>query len=439
MQLTERHILKKGSAEHVEADRLCFLSKNLYNAALYAVRQEFFRSGSWMRYATVINNMAKESNPDYKALPAKVSQATVRKVDDNLKAFFCAVREYGKNPKKFNGEPKMPRYLKKTGGRFVVTYTNQAVSKRALDKEGVIIPSGTGIRIRTKVRFSQLDCVRIVPLGERYAVEVVYTAQDVPLRPDNGRHCGMDLGVSNFATVAGDCDDVIPYIISGKELKSYNHWYNKRKAFLRSMAERRNGRKTTRRLRRLELDRHNRITDFMHKASRMLVNRLVSDGMTLLVIGYNKGWKQDTDMGDANNQNFNGIPFLRFVEMVEYKCAMAGIRCVRANESHTSKCSFLDGEEVCHHGKYVGKRVKRGLFRASDGRTINADVNGALNILRKGKPVGGVKVPVWCNGCVVHPAIIHVWTMAKSGEILDGVMHPGMFGRHSCSRRRNFQ
>ena len=121
-------------------------------------------------------------------------------------------------------------------------------------------------------------------------------------------------------------------------------------------------------------------------------------------------------MKKANNQNFCYIPHFQFIQMLEYKCSMAGIRCIRQQESHTSKCSFLDGEEVCHHDKYVGRRKKRGLFVASDGRKINADVNGAFNVMRKCKPIGDCRVPVWCNGCVVHPVIVHVWTMAKPAE-----------------------
>lgn len=438
MQLTERHVIRNGSKMYAEADRVCFLSKNLYNAALFVVRQKYFDNGEWLRYAFLQHVFSEDGNPDFRALPAKVAQATMRRVDDNMKAFFRSAKEFSKTPEKFTGRPKMPKYLDKKNGRFVTEYTKQAVSKKALDAEGVIVPSGTSIRIKSKVCFSDLNCVRIVPSNGVYVVEVVYTVPDRRERADNGRYAAIDLGVSNFATVASNCDDVRPYIVSGMEIKSYNHWYNKRKAFLQSAAEKRNDTKRTKALARMERDRNNRVSDFMHKASRRIVNQLVSDRMTLLVIGYNEGWKQDIDNGRANNQNFCYIPYLKFVEMLEYKCRLAGIRCVRVNESHTSKCSFLDMEDVCHHDVYAGKRVKRGLFMASDGRTINADVNGALNILRKCKPIGDIGIPVWCNGCVVHPAIIHVWTMAKSAgdSVAGGGLSSGSFGRRPCSKRQ---
>ena len=126
-----------------------------------------------------------------------------------------------------------------------------------------------------------------------------------------------------------------------------------------------------------------KINDYLHKSSRYIVNQLVSNDVTELVIGYNAGWKQDTKMKKVGNQRFQFIPFYKFICMLVYKCALAGIAVTTNEESYTSKCSFLDNEEVCKHAEYKGKRVKRGLFRASDGRLINADVNGALNILKK--------------------------------------------------------
>lgn len=416
MQLVERHIISKHHKYYGICDNLAFKSKNLYNYALYLIRQEYINNNKYLPYARLQHMLQEEKQPDYIALPAKVSQQTLRLLDRNFKSFFASVKDYAKNPSKYKGRPRLPRYLDKTDGRYVVTYTNQAIGKKSLDKEGVIVPSQTEIRIKTKIGFKELDCVRIVPYNGYYAVEVVYTVNEKHEMENNGRYAGIDLGIDNFATVATNCDDVLPYIISGKEAKSYNHWYNKRKAELQAIAKKRNNRNTTKALRSLDVKRKNRMDDFMHKASRHVVNQLVSDGITVLVIGYNETWKQDTNMRKANNQNFCYIPHLRFVEMLEYKCRIVGIKCVRQDEAHTSKCSFLDGEEVCHHERYVGKRRHRGLFVASDGREINADVNGALNIMRKCKPLGGCRVPIWCNGCVVHPVIAHVWAMAKPIE-----------------------
>lgn len=121
----------------------------------------------------------------------------------------------------------------------------------------------------------------------------------------------------------------------------------------------------------------------MHKASAMLVNQLDSSGIDTLVIGYTKGWKQDTDMGKVNNQKFVNIPFNRFISDLEYKCRQKGIRVILHEESYTSKCSFFDDEEITKHETYCRKRVARGLFKTKEDKLINADLNGSLNIMKK--------------------------------------------------------
>ena len=164
--------------------------------------------------------------------------------------------------------------------------------------------------------------------------------------------------------------------------------------------------KTSKRLRSLTFKRNNKLTDFMHKSSRYIVNQLVSKGITTLVIGRNKNWKQDTNIGKINNQNFVQLPHAKFINMLSYKCALCGISVELVNESYTSKCSFLDTESIEHHENYIGKRIKRGLFCSGSGKLINADVNGSYNILLKCKPnafdVDGVM------GVVVHLVIIRI-------------------------------
>ncbi len=123
--------------------------------------------------------------------------------------------------------------------------------------------------------------------------------------------------------------------------------------------------------------------DAFHKYSRMIVNHLIENRIGNLVVGYNTGWKQSVNIGKRNNQKFVQIPFARLASYLKYKCEMAGIRFIENEESYTSKCDALAKEEIGKHESYLGKRVKRGLFRSSTGRYINADVNGAVNILRK--------------------------------------------------------
>ena len=192
--------------------------------------------------------------------------------------------------------------------------------------------------------------------------------------------------MNNLATVT--FSDEKGFIVNGKPLKSINQYFNKKYSQLKS----KQNLSVSWRMQRLSNKRNNKITDYLHKASRYIVNQLVSKGVTDLVIGHNKGWKQDINMGKVNNQNFVSIPFNRLIEMVSYKCELSEIRVYLQEESYTSKASFLDLDQIptfdatkvdlVKH-KFSGKRVKRGLYKSRDKSLINADVNGSLNIMRK--------------------------------------------------------
>ena len=106
----------------------------------------------------------------------------------------------------------------------------------------------------------------------------------------------------------------------------------------------------------------------------------------MLVIGKNKGWKQSINIGRRNNQAFVQVPHARFIDMLTYKARLVGIKVVVTEESYTSKTSFIDLEPVKKQMVYLGKRIKRGLFKSADGTLINADINGSSNIIRKVVP-----------------------------------------------------
>lgn len=369
MILTERHVIKKSNSLYRELDTLCFLSKNLYNSALYTVRQFYFENKKYLNWINVNNQFVKDKQSDYYALLCKVSQQTLKLVDQNMKSFFNALKAK-------HSKPKLPKYLDKVKGRFVVTYTNQAISKKELQK-GYISLSKTNVRIKTKV--DNVQQVRIVPRNNIIVVEVIYKVECKTINSSTKSYCGVDLGLNNLMTC------VFPYgkplIANGKPLKSINSYYNKKKSRFQSLLK--NGRKTSNRIRSLTMKRNNKVSDYLHKVSKMFVNYLVSKGITDVVIGYNKKWKQGINIGKVNNQNFVSIPYYQLLNMLTYKCELQGIALHVTEENYTSKCSFLDSEEVCKHEAYMGKRIKRGLYRSSKGTLINADVNGALNILKK--------------------------------------------------------
>ena len=369
MILTERHIIKQSNSLYNELDNLCFLSKNLYNSALYTVRQFYFTNKKYFNWIKINNQFVSEKQQDYYALPCKVSQQTLKMVDQNMKSFFNAIKAK-------NSKPKLPKYLDKIKGRFVVTYTNQAISKKAL-QNGYIELSKTNIKLKTNVK--NVKQVRIVPRNNFIVVEILYEVSSKLHNNLKETYCGIDFGLNNLITCSFQND--IPLIMNGKPLKSINWHYNKEKSRLQSLLD--NGKKTSKKIQNITLKRNNRINDYLHKTTKIFVNYLVSKKINNVVIGYNKEWKQGINIGRVNNQNFVQIPYYKLLNMLTYKCEIEGISVIVTEESYTSKCSFLDDEDICKHEEYVGKRIKRGLYKASDGRLINADVNGALNILKK--------------------------------------------------------
>lgn len=376
MILSEQHIFTRGSKAFSEFERLSRNANNLYNATMYFVRKEFF-AGTTVPYGVVNKKFIQDKQADYYSLPTKISQQIQRIVASAWKSYFATVKDYKKNPSKYLGKPNIPRY-RENGGFYVVPFTRQSIAfKNKNVPNGFLRLSGTSVLIKTKQK--GIQAARLVPQDRNHIkVEILYDVKCPEVR-SNGRIASIDLGVNNLATIV--YPNSRTEIINGRPLKSINQYYNKKLAETRSRNSKRQ--QQTRKEVSLISKRRNKINDYLHKASRYIVNQLVSNDVTELVIGYNAGWKQDTNMKKEGNQRFQYIPFYKFVNMLTYKCALAGIAVTTHEESYTSKCSFLDNEEICKHAEYQGRRVKRGLFRTSSGILINADVNGALNILKK--------------------------------------------------------
>ena len=382
MILSEQHIFTRGSKAFSEFEILCRNANNLYNATMYCVRKAFF-AGTIITYEAVNKQFIQEKQADYYSLPTKISQQVQRQVISAWKGYFHKLKGYKKNPSKYQGKLGIPRYREK-GSFYVVPFTIQSIAfKNRNVRNGFLRLSGTSTLIRTKQE--EIQAARLVPLDRNHIrVEILYNVTCQEIR-HNGRIASIDLGVNNLAVIVYPNSQT--EIINGRPLKSINQYYNKKLAETRSKNSRR--KQQTRKEVSLISKRRNKINDYLHKASRYIVNQLVSNDVSELVIGYNAGWKQDMRLGrkgnsrKEGNQRFHFIPFYKFIRMLKYKCELVGIIVTTNEESYTSKCSFLDNEEICKHEKYKGSRVKRGLFRASNGRLINADVNGALNILKK--------------------------------------------------------
>ena len=391
MYLVERHIIKPKNPLYKELDNVCFLSKNLYNKALYLIRQHYFSTKEYLNYYKLSKLLVDTKDVDFYALNTKVSRGTLLLLDRNFKSFFSLIKK--RKNKDYDKPIRIPRYLDKQG-RYVATFEKRAVSKTFLEK-GLIKLANISNVIKTKVELEALKEVRVLPRTNHYILEVVYEKEEKQLSPNNGRYAAIDLGLNNLATVSSNVEK--PFIINGRPLKSINQRWNKHKANLQSNLK--NNRKSSKQLTLVTEKRNNRVKDYLHKSSRKIVNFLVSNKISTLVIGYNEEWKQNINIGKVNNQSFVTIPFLTFVQQLEYKCKLEGINVVITEESYTSKCSFLDNEPLEKKDSYLGKRISRGLFKTSTNKLINADLNGSLNILRKvfGEfqyPIGACCTPV---------------------------------------------
>ena len=390
MILVERHIIKNNSLEYNELDNLCFLSKNLYNTALYRIRQHYFNTGKYLNRFQLINELTKEKQIDYIALPRKVSQQVIYQVDQNMTSFFKLLKL--KNSGKYERNISLPYYKEKLG-RNLLIFTNQAISKKQLETNK-IIKFGKNIKttIHTKQEFIQQ--VRVVPHGNDYiVVEVLYNKPEPLLKTDNQRYMSIDLGINNLCTLGTNCKEINNIIINGKPVKSINQYYNKKYAEYKSIQDTKCKTAYTNKLKTLRVKRENKLNDYLHKTSRYIVNHLVSNNINTLIIGYNKEWKQETNIGKVNNQKFIQIPYLKLIEQLQYKSRLEGINVIIQEESYTSKSSFIDNDfiptfksSIELNYKFSGKRIVRGLYRSSSGRLINADLNGSLNILKKAVP-----------------------------------------------------
>lgn len=365
MQLVERHIVKNEACKDI-----CVKAKNLYNQVLYYYRQSIFGKIEYFSEFELTGLFAEFCEENYKALPAQTSQQVIKLLFKNIKSWQKARKEYLKNPSKFLGRPKIPNYKKETS---ICIFTNQ----QAKLKNGYIsFPKITQLPA-LKTRVNNICQVRIIPNSDHFTIEVVYEKKEVSAQNYNGKWMGIDLGMNNLATCITN-DSATIY--NGKPLKAVNHFYNKRKSKLQAKLPK--NKFSTKRIQRLTNSRNNKIQNYIHQISYKIVKQAENEGITKIIIGNNKNWKQEINLGKNTNRNFVSIPHSALIEKIKYKGLMAGIEVAITQEAYTSKCSALDLESICKHEIYVGRRKKRGLFETKNGLLINADVNGACNIAR---------------------------------------------------------
>ena len=377
MYLAEITVVKPSNRQLYKAcDELCFLSKNLYNAVLYIQRQNYQEGKTYISEYDMCKLLRNQKNPDYYAMNSEISCKVAKQLDNAYTGYFSLLKL--KNKGEFKGKVCLPKYKDKIKGRNIASCYKTRLLKRTYNKTGLIHLSKTNIKFKSNIPFEQIQEVKVVPKNGYYELHVIYTVEEEKPAVSNN-YAAIDLGLNNLATVVTNVSS--PVIINGKPLKSINHNWNKRKAKLQSKLKK--GARTSKQIRQITNKRNRRVNNYLHQTSRALVNELRKLSISKVVIGSNKGWKENISLGKKTNQNFVQIPYNRFIEMLTYKCRLEGIEVFTEEESYTSKCSFLDNETIEKHDTYAGKRIKRGLFKSSNGSLINADVNAAYNIMKK--------------------------------------------------------
>ena len=375
MRLTE--IIQINSSRQLS--ELCHLAKNLYNLANWYVRQDFFHLDNVLSYYDL--DFMLNQKQAYRNLPSQTSQQILKLVHRNWKSYFNALKEYKQDYKKFKKKPRIPKYKKKNGESIVI-FTNQ----QCKIKDGSLyFPERVQLKPIKARNIHTLKEVRIIPLGVKYKIELVYEKEEIDLQLDKNHVLSIDLGLNNLITAVNN-NGCKPFIIKGGIVKSINQYYNKQLAYYRSIETKKGNFNDTKRMKRLHLIRNNRLITLFHRISRNIINYCIQNNIGMIVIGYNANWKQNINIGKKNNQKFIQLPFLKLVKQIEYKSKLIGIQVKRVDESYTSKCSFLDNEPIENHEIYAGKRISRGLFKTAKGILINADVNGAYNIMKKEFP-----------------------------------------------------
>ncbi len=396
MYLTQSNQIKGLNKVEYEALReMCRYAKNLYNVGLYSIRQYFFAEGRYLRYES--NYQAVKDNENYALLQAGVSQQILKVVDRSFRSFFNLLKKAKSGEYRYH-DVRIPHYLDKNDYFPLILSINAIVIKDGylqvpMSREFQRLhPDLKRIRIPFPSRLEEktIKEVRILPVEKArfFKIQFVYEASEEPqptLSPDKA--LAIDLGLDNLATCVRSIDGS-SFIIDGKKLKSINHQYNVRMATLQSVIDQQKLPRSEQ-MARITMNRNNQVHDYMMKSARYIVNYCLNHEIGTIVIGYNPEWKRDSNMGKRNNQNFVQIPHGQLHNQLENLCERYGIKHVEQEESYTSKASFLDGDAIpvwngTHQEvTFSGKRVKRGLYRASNGEILNADANGAVNILRK--------------------------------------------------------
>lgn len=375
---------------------MCRLSKNIYNQSIYNIRQHYFAEGTYLRYEANYPFMKSEEN--YKVLGAAVAQQTMKCADNAFKSFFGLLKLV-KSGKYASWQIKMPKYLKKDSMYKICLVQAQTSDGMLLVPMSYQMKKNNYDSIRIKIppylHDKKIRQIHIIPKYNGKYFEAVYmfddAEQETPIL-DSEKALSIDLGVSNLATCVTSEGE--SFIIDGKKLKSINQWYNKELARLSSIKDKQKIKSYTNRQYAVTNKRNNRVSNYIYNAAKLIIRYCLEHKIGNIIVGYNDGFQDRSNLGRVNNQNFVQIPLGKLKSRLEYLSKLNGINFVLQEESYTSKASFFDKDNIPVwnpqnpiEAEFSGIRIRRGLYKTKSGALVNADVNGALNILRKSNVV----------------------------------------------------
>ena len=396
MYLTVKQQIKHLSKEDYKSIKeLCHIAKNLTNEAIYNVRQYYFTEDKFLKYEK--NYTLLKSSPNYKELNSNMAQQILKEVDGSFKSFFGLIK-LAKQGKYSFKDCKLPHYLPKDG------YTTLVIGFVRLNGNKLILPFSNNFKKTHKVVEITIPLVlldkkvkeiRILPkTNARYfEIQYIYETECIQRNLNTQNALALDLGVNNLVTAVSSTGK--SFIVDGRRLKSINQWFNKENARLQSIKDKQHfGKKPTNRQKAIARDCKNKVNDYMNKAARMIIDYCINNDIGTLIAGYNVTFQRNSHIGKQNNQNFVNIPYGRLRDKLAYMCELNGITYVEQEESYTSKASFWDKDNIPVYNndnpkeyEFSGNRVHRGLYKTANGKTFNADINGALNIMRKSSVV----------------------------------------------------
>ena len=373
---------------------LSHIAKNLTNEAIYNIRQYYFNKKKYLSYNE--NYKMLKNSKNYKKLNSNMAQQILKEVDGSFKSFFGLLKLARNGQYNFK-DIKLPKYLAKDG------FTTLVIAFVRLKDGMLIVPYSNlfkkthqevKIKLPPVLKDKKIKEIRIIPKqhSRYFEIQYMYEVEEVQRELNKENGLGIDLGIDNLCTCVSNNGD--SFIIDGRKLKSINQYYNKTNAKLQSIKDKQKIEHITLRQKRIARKRNNRVEDYLSKVARIIVNYCLNNDIGKMVLGYNEDFQRKSNIGSINNQNFVNIPYGKLRDKLIYLCKLYGIEFKLQEESYTSKASFFDEDEIPIYDKenlqeyiFSGKRIKRGLYQTSTGKLINADCNGALNILRKSKVV----------------------------------------------------